>query len=193
MGFLVNRKANLHTTFIDSDTECLGWLKINNAADGKPTIWLGVVYIPPEQSAYSSIQMFEDLQSEILKISCTSDSFCIVGDFNARTGSESDMLPVNSHIYNLMNDVGNINVHLNDQDDFDKLHIPKERRSKDKIVNNYGKHLLSLCKDMNLVILNGRCCNDKVIGEFTCKDASVVDYALVSIENYNIDPRNDRH
>ena len=41
--------------------------------------------------------------------------------------------------------------------------------------------LLEFCKYNNMFICNGRMCNDKGVGKFTSKDASVVDYVIGSI------------
>ena len=51
-----------------------------------------------------------------------------------------------------------------------------KRHSVDNVVNNYGKKLLSLCSNMKTFIVNRR------IGrsDWTCKNASVVDYCLAS-------------
>jgi hypothetical protein len=41
--------------------------------------------------------------------------------------------------------------------------------------------ILEFCKYNNMFICNGRMCNDKGVGKFTSKDASVVDYVIGSI------------
>ena len=53
-----------------------------------------------------------------------------------------------------------------------------------KLINNSGKHLLNLCKESGLRILNGRTIGD-LQGKHTCityNGCSVIDYMLVSIE-----------
>jgi hypothetical protein len=47
--------------------------------------------------------------------------------------------------------------------------------------NYFGNLLLEFCKYNNMFICNGRMCNDKGVGKFTSKDASVVDYVIGSI------------
>ena len=47
---------------------------------------------------------------------------------------------------------------------------------------SYGPKLVQFCKNMNLVIINGRCGKDKNIGKPTCRDVSVVDYMITSPE-----------
>ena len=48
-----------------------------------------------------------------------------------------------------------------------------------------GHELLEFCKTCLLFIANGRLGTDRNIGQFTCKDASVVDYALVSYNMFD--------
>jgi hypothetical protein len=47
--------------------------------------------------------------------------------------------------------------------------------------NYFGNLLLEFCKYNNMFICNSRMCNDKGVGKFTSKDASVVDYVIGSI------------
>ena len=58
----------------------------------------------------------------------------------------------------------------------------KNRKSKDSVVNNEGNRLLDICKSNNLIILNGRCGQDKETGAYTFKSISVIDYTIASTE-----------
>ena len=58
------------------------------------------------------------------------------------------------------------------------------RKSRDIVLDNYGRRLLDLCKSTDLLIANGRLGDDKDIGEFTyvtSRGRSVVDYLLLSL------------
>ncbi|GFS20731.1 zinc-binding alcohol dehydrogenase domain-containing protein 2, partial [Elysia marginata] len=49
--------------------------------------------------------------------------------------------------------------------------------------------LLDMCKTTELIILNGRCGEDKYLGATTCNNSSVIDYALVNygcLDNFHI-------
>jgi hypothetical protein len=50
----------------------------------------------------------------------------------------------------------------------------------DTKTNNYGHKLVDMCKNIGLIIVNGRCGKDAHIGKLTCKDASLIDYVLAS-------------
>jgi hypothetical protein len=52
----------------------------------------------------------------------------------------------------------------------------------DKSKNKFGNLLLHFCKGNSMFIVNGRVGNDKNIGRFTCRNASVVDYCITSPE-----------
>ena len=54
----------------------------------------------------------------------------------------------------------------------------------DKVVNEYGKELLTICKSNNMFIVNGRI-GDMPDGSYTCHASnrhSVVDYFIVDAE-----------
>ena len=55
-----------------------------------------------------------------------------------------------------------------------------ERYSQDNVTNNSGYRLIELCKDLGIFIVNGWFGSYYSLGEFTCKNASVVDYILMS-------------
>jgi hypothetical protein len=43
-------------------------------------------YIPPENSKYSSLEAFNEIESELIQLSFGCDYFSLIGDFNAKTG-----------------------------------------------------------------------------------------------------------
>ncbi|CAC5413157.1 unnamed protein product [Mytilus coruscus] len=59
--------------------------------------------------------------------------------------------------------------------------MSKVRCSMDKSKNSYGNMLLEMCKNNNLIILNGRVNGDKE-GKFTCRQSSVVDYFICTYD-----------
>ena len=50
-----------------------------------------------------------------------------------------------------------------------------ERYSSDKRKNNFGSQLINFCKYNDLFICNGRIGDDQKLGEFACKNVSVID------------------
>ena len=48
------------------------------------------------------------------------------------------------------------------------------------VIVTLGNLLIEFCRNNNMIICNGRVGKDKGVGEFTCKNSSVVGYCIVS-------------
>jgi exonuclease III len=140
-------------------------------------IIVGTVYIPDVQSrSYKSLEKLplETLDEILFELKIKHDANIILcGDFNARTGVEDDFISNDSidHIFN--NSFG---------DWYNNDNFFKKRASKDKVVNSNGRDLLTLCKNQNIHILNGRTKGDK-LGNYTfigAQGKSLIDYLIVS-------------
>ncbi|MEW8544510.1 MAG: hypothetical protein AB2693_13350, partial [Candidatus Thiodiazotropha sp.] len=108
-----------------------------------------------------------------------------MGDFNARTHTQSDILEIDNFLIehfdldDAMYDLFNVKTLLT------RANLTELRSSKDNITNNEGRKLLDICKSNNICILNGRCGDDKYVGNFTFRDTSIIDYSIVSAEALN--------
>ena len=58
--------------------------------------------------------------------------------------------------------------------------IQQSRNNVDKVVNNYGNRLLTLCKTLEVFIVNGRLGEDANRGKLTYDNVSLVDYFICS-------------
>jgi len=116
-------------------------------------------------------------QEELVAVIGNNDmDILICGDMNARCGYLLDYLEDEDKYIKINN------MSMNEPDN---VHV--ERRSKDKVVSNYGKQLESLCTNFNVHILNGRKCVDEQ-GEYTCKTSTgkgLVDYMIFSTILYD--------
>ena len=99
----------------------------------------------------------------------------LCGDLNSRIGSKADF------VENL-----NLNRYLDVSDVNSRSDIPL-RQSCDTVVNSFGHKLLSLCKQHNLLVVNGRLDN----GCFSCykvvrntAGSSLVDYLITDLLNF---------
>ena len=104
---------------------------------------------------------------------------CLLGDFNARTSCLSDITTVD-----ILQQIGVSPESLFSTDVADQLKqysLDIERVSQDVKVNEFGRNIVDFCKNNGAIILNGRAFHGKGMGKTTCKDKSVVDYALCSI------------
>jgi hypothetical protein len=116
--------------------------------------------------------IFTQIENEISQF-CNKGEVLICGDFNARKGGLQDFI---------QNDDMN--------DNFNECPVPPNytpdkpiiRNQLDKISNDHGNLLISLCKDMQLKLLNGRFLGDS-LGLFTFHNTngqSTVDYMLAT-------------
>ncbi|CAG2254109.1 unnamed protein product [Mytilus edulis] len=170
--------------FINSESEFVQWVEISkNLSNLRENILLGCIYIPPENTRYTSEESFLEIEDELIKYSTDTKNIALIGDFNARTSTVSDYIIPDENLLEIL-DVNDF--YDNDDNIFSYLHlkdkdIPLERCSKDRgRVNKYGNMLIELCKRSGIYICNGRLFADKHIGCTTCKDASLVDYLIMS-------------
>ena len=167
-----------YISIVHKSDDGLIWTKIDkHVLYSDQDAYLCYVYVREKNSKVlqqDEIDYFEILQSDISKYSLLGDVF-VAGDFNGRSADQPDFL---LHDYYL--NVG-MNENLRDNE------IPL-RKSRDLVLDNYGRRLLDLCKSTDLLIANGRLGDDKDIGEFTCvtsRGRSVVDYLLLSLQNFD--------
>ncbi|ESO99838.1 hypothetical protein LOTGIDRAFT_173496 [Lottia gigantea] len=157
------------------------WIKINTKRLGLDNdIIVGCVYIPPVGSIFyenkdtnCSISLIESAICDIWSKYCNID-ILIMGDMNGRTGTIPDVIQENDA------------THIPSLDACYTEHYQQvdvgQRNNKDTVINQFGKYIIDLCCDNELVILNGRKTSD-MKGEFTyisANGASVIDYILSS-------------
>ncbi|CAG2229155.1 unnamed protein product [Mytilus edulis] len=137
---------------------------------------MGIVYIPPENTRYTSENAMSEIEIEFLELQKNSNCIFLLGDFNSRTANEQDFFNISDFEEHLTEfiDVNEFNdIHV-----LDDLKIPRIRNSSDTVVNSYGRKLIQFCKNNNMYILNGRVGKDRVLGKPTSRSISVVDYIL---------------
>lgn len=88
----------------------------------------------------------------------------LVGDFNARTAEEHDLIYIEENDF--AEDFEGIVV--NEVCTLDLFKIPRNRKNMDKTKNRFGNQLLDFCKG-----------NDHE-GNLTCRNASLVDYVMLT-------------
>ena len=115
----------------------------------------------------------EILENYILKLlnSCTDYHLLLVGDFNSRTWNMDDFI---------LRDDTDLIPELSENPIYQTDNFQAPRSNSDTEINNYGKHLISICKSYGMHFLNGRFSGDRH-GSTTCianKGFSVVDYMI---------------
>ena len=160
-----------HITIHETECKSVLWFELSkNVTNFDNNLIVGIIYIPPENSKYSSRELFTNIEMEMHELVKNGKHVILTGDFNARTGTELDIhefiYDINDRFYEIFE-----NSHFNI--DLENFH----RNNMDAMVNPYGKLLLDMCKTNNLFIMNGRI-GDDIEGHLTCKQSSVVDYFI---------------
>ena len=121
---------------------------------------------------------------------------CLVGDMNSRTGNLNDILTFEREVinYSETNEFAQDFFEISFFEGNDRIN--QKRVNKDKTVNSNGKKLIKLCKENNMIIVNGRTGSDREIGELTFnskKGSSTIDYCVASpdffphIQDFHVD------
>ena len=97
------------------------------------------------------------LENELASYTTTFNDYPLIicGDLNARTASLPDFIEFNNDHF--------VPTDLAQSGNFDLPH----RESMDKVVNNYGRRLLELCRNTGLRIMNGRVFKEHGSGDLT--------------------------
>ena len=143
---------------------------------------IGAIYIPPESSPYitENDNYFHILTEKVLTELNQGKNVFIYGDMNARTGNCDDFAAADT---DECDDWHSRKFHLTPNSNTKSVceNFKRRRVSKDKVLNNYGKELLELCKMTNMRIVNGRAGAPDNTGRCTChtyNGPSVVDYVI---------------
>ncbi|CAG2217089.1 unnamed protein product [Mytilus edulis] len=171
--------------FYNTESQFVLWFQISKSILSlNSDVIFGCVYVPPENSKYSTIEAFEELENELNILTNTENcNIALVGDFNSKTGSLPDYIIPDESVVSMfdLDCDADILEYLYDFENLIQNKISLQRVSQCTCrPNKYGHRLLELCRKNNLYIANSRVGSDKDIGEKTCNDSSVVDYLIIS-------------
>ncbi|CAG2202024.1 unnamed protein product [Mytilus edulis] len=164
-GIAFGYKRYLENCITPIQTDCpfVQWFSIDEKIfDLKSSVIFGVIYIPPENSIYTSENALSDIELEFFDLQRTNKYICLLGDFNSRTASLQDFNDLVDTDDFLAQNLIDINEFSN-VDILDKLVIQRKRHSTDLNVNTYGRKLIQFCKNNNMYKMNGRIGNDEVV------------------------------
>ena len=170
--------------FPDTQSNFVQWVKVDRSVlKTDRNMLLGCIYIPPENTKYTSLDAFNEIESEMFQLCEQGDPIGLLGDFNAKTGTLQDYVETDKSlldIFDMLDDVDLINF-MYDYENIVKAGASLIRKSTCTArTNTYGHMLLDMCRKNNIYIVNGRLGKDKHAGECTCQDVSVIDYFLAS-------------
>jgi hypothetical protein len=179
---------------VDTDSDFTLWVKCDRELTGYPHDMLYcIVYVPPENSHYSSLGMFDILEEEYLSIH-TNESVCVIGDFNSRTKDLTDLIGMDPDLLESLDLADYVKAKLEEEKMLEELGFDLKRVSQDPVSNNYGYRLLEMCKNIGICIINGRVGSDRGVGNTTCDGKSMVDYIMISpelfplVQDFKVEP-----
>jgi hypothetical protein len=74
-------------TFPTSNSEFVQWVEIANESSNFTKLLIGCVYIPPENTKYTSDNAFNEIENELMSFSQNTKHIAFVGDFNSRNSN----------------------------------------------------------------------------------------------------------
>ena len=168
----------------DSESDYIMWLKINKTAfKTNEDLYIGVVYVPPSDSRFNTIDETNIFNVEVANMCINNKFVFLMGDFNARVCNKDDFVDADDFLTHHLSLDDTMDGSLNISSKLEKTNLSKHRVSQDKIINNEGNMLLDMCKSNSMLILNGRCGDDKFTGSMTFRNQSVIDYSIVSFQS----------
>ena len=94
------------------------------------------VYNPPESSKYSSIEMFDEIENQVVKYYEEEMAVCIIGVINARSRGLNAVLYFDKNVIDLHVEEDFIKRQIGSEALLEELRIPLIRMSCDKQTNN---------------------------------------------------------
>ena len=143
---------------------------------------VGFVYIAPIGPFYYDDETFENIGKDISMLKSQQFDILLLGDFNARTRTDDDYAEFDETLLEQVA-ISVDQISTETSENFIKLknaNVQLRRSSHDCAKNSHGDELIELCCNCDIFIMNGHIREDKNIGETTCQDKSLIDYAIGS-------------
>ena len=159
----VKDELNKYDDIIESDSKYVFCIKIRKFSQSLiRTLYsiLDSIYVPPSQSRFLNEHEFENFQGDIMTICRKYHYVFISGDMNAQTANLTEFTSPGDFLGRHFQFDDNL-IQFYDQKSVLDKNIQVQRKSMDKKKNNNGYKLIEICKNHNLIILNGRYGKDK--------------------------------
>ena len=113
-------------------------------------VLFGIVYLPPENTRYSSADCFTDIEQELMNFSKTSENVCLLGD-KSRTGRLKDYVYLDNFLANHNNLDEETRLSSEDVNILLESNILHSENI-DIHCNNYGCKFIEFCRNNNLPV-----------------------------------------
>jgi exonuclease III len=88
IALAVKDSISKHFTLVDNTCKYVMWFRISRyLLEKEDDIFLGIVYIPPENSKYTSPDCFSEIERVLISLANDCKYICLMGDFNAKIGN----------------------------------------------------------------------------------------------------------
>ena len=82
----IKQSLSSYVSFLESDSDYVLWLRISKEAyQTDQDIFIGAIYIPPNDSRFYTPNEIEQFNVEIINMCVLKKYVLLIGDFNART------------------------------------------------------------------------------------------------------------
>ena len=179
IGLLVKNSIASHVSILNIKSKQALWFTLSNKLTEIGDVLCGVLYVPPENSAYSVNDPYFEIKEEIDSVNDRYSHYLLFGDFNSRTKEKADFIAVNECILQSMNSEELIEEYNQEILSFENTNVNVNRKNCDQSMNNLGYKLTDFVQEQNLFILNGRTRGD-LDGKVTSRNISTIDYFLCS-------------
>lgn len=153
IAFGYKEKLDKFITIIKNDNKFVFWVKVSSTLFKlDEDVLIGVVYIPPEFTSYSSQEAFNNIYFDIRYFSRLHEYISLAVNCNARITEFNDF-SVFTENYFLNEDKYLIEKCISFLTD---SNLPLKKHGLDKGQNKSGKLLINLCKGQRFCAMNGR-------------------------------------
>lgn len=182
ISIAVKNGLTKYFSIVDTENEDILWCKFNPYNGQNNCMLIGVVYISPVNSPYSNKDSFVHVERDIAdkRERYPNSNICLLGDFNAHTKNVPDYFTQSL----FEEDEHFPDTECISTDRLTKYNIPLTRETCDDLaLNTWGRNLLDICRNSQLIIVNGRKGINSV-KPTTCHN-TIVDYVLCNVDLFN--------
>ena len=121
---------------------CL-WFSVDKCVFGyEKDLLCGAVYLPPEGTKYSDMNLFDDFEGDLLHINANNTfQVLMTGDFNSRINKLNECVTFDYESFHELQFDEAIADILSDEESLERLDIPVVRKTEDNVCNNYGHYV----------------------------------------------------
>ena len=174
---MVKDSIAAHVSIFNIKSKHALWYTLSNKLTEIGDVPCGVLYVPPENSAYSVNDPYSEIKEEIDSVNDRYSHYLLFGDLNSRTKEKADFIAVNECILQSLNSEELIEEYKQEILSFENTNVKMKRQNCDQLMNNLGYKLIDFAQEQNLFILNGRTRGD-LEGTVTSRNVSTINYFL---------------